>query len=128
MLSILPWSSEFRRLLLHPGEMGLEGVEGLVPVPAVLLHPLGDLAERRRVDCVQSAGPLRPNDGEAAVPEHAQMLRDRRLRNPELPLHDTADVPRRALAADEEVENPTADRVAENVERVHVREYKMYFI
>src|SRR5215207_5440938 len=119
MLSILPWSSEFRRLLLHPGEMGLEGIEALVPVPAVLLHPLGDLAERRRVDRIQAAGPLRPNDGEAAVPEYPQMLRDRRLRNPKLPLHDCADLPRRALAADEEVENPTAHRVAENVEGVH---------
>ena len=47
------------------------------------------------------------------------MLRDGRLRDPELGLDDGRDRPGRELAIGEELEDPPSDRVAQDVERVH---------
>ena len=47
------------------------------------------------------------------------MLRDGRLRDPELGLDDGGDRPGGQLAIGEQLEDPAPDRVAEDVERVH---------
>ena len=49
------------------------------------------------------------------------MLRDGRLRDPELGLDDGGDRPRAQLAVGEQLEDPPPDRVAEDIERVHGR-------
>ena len=47
------------------------------------------------------------------------MLRDGRLRDAEFGLDDRGDRARGQLTVSEELEDPPADRVAEDVERVH---------
>ena len=100
-------------------QLGRERVEALVPEPAEVVEPLVDLSERRRVDRVEPAGAVGPDRREAAVAEDLEVLRDGRLRDAELGLDDRGDRPRRQLALGEELEDPPADRVAEDVERVH---------
>ena len=47
------------------------------------------------------------------------MLRNGRLRDPELGLDDRGDRPGGQLPVGEQLEDPASDRVAEDVERVH---------
>jgi len=47
------------------------------------------------------------------------MLRDGRLRDPELPLNGRADRAGGQLTLGKELENPAAYRIAEHIERVH---------
>ena len=84
------------------------------------MKPAVELLERRGVDRVQPARADRSHGREPAVPEHLQVLRDSRLRDAELRLHDRGDVPRGDLAIGEELEDPASDRVTEDVERVHL--------
>lgn len=53
------------------------------------------------------------------LPQHAQMLRDPRLGNPELRLDDGGDRTGGLLTLGEQLQDPAPHRVAENVERVH---------
>jgi hypothetical protein len=48
------------------------------------------------------------------------VLRHGGLRDAELALHDLAELARAALAAGEKLEQASADRVSQNIERVHV--------
>ena len=48
------------------------------------------------------------------------MLRDGRLRDPELGLDDGGERPRGQLPVGEQLEDPPPDRVAQDIERVHV--------
>ena len=94
-----------------------------------MVEPVVELAERRRVDRVQPARALGPDGREPAVPQDLEVLRHGRLRDPELGLDDGRDRPRGQLAVGEQLEDPAADRVAEDVERVHGRRiYKVRLI
>lgn len=48
------------------------------------------------------------------------MLRDARLRDPELLLHHRTDLTGRPLAINKQLEDPSADRITENIEGVHL--------
>ena len=106
-------------LALAARELGRERVEPLVPEPAEVVEPVVELVERRRVDGVQPARALRPDRREPAVAQDLEVLRDGRLRDPELGLDDRRDRARGQLAVGEQLEDPAADRVSEDVERVH---------
>ena len=106
-------------LALAAGELGRERVEPLVPEPAEGVEPVVELVERRRVDGVEPPRAVRPDRREAAVAQDLEVLRDGRLRDAELGLDDRGDRPRGQLAVGEQLEDPAADRVAEDVERVH---------
>jgi len=100
-------------------ELGAEGVQALVPEAAVALEPAINLFEGRRVDGVQAPGTFRAHGGEAVLAQDTQMLRHARLGDAELSLHDRRDRTRGLLAIGEELEDAPADRVAEDVERMH---------
>ena len=51
--------------------------------------------------------------------QHAQVLRHGGLRDAELALDDVADLARALLAVGEQLEDAPADRIPEDVERVH---------
>ena len=106
-------------LPLAARELRGERVEALLPEPPELLEPRIDLVERRRVDGVEPPGAIRPDRREPAVAQDLEVLRDRRLRDPELGLDDGGDRPGGVLAFGEELQDPPPDRVAEDVERVH---------
>jgi hypothetical protein len=86
------------------------------------VEPRIDLLERRRVHGVQAACAVRSDAREAAVAQDPEVLRDRRLADPELRLDDVGDGAGRALAVGEELKDPSSYRVAQDVERVHRRE------
>ena len=106
-------------LALAAGELRRERVEALLPERAEVVEPVLDLAERRRVDGVEPPGALGPDRREPAVAQDLEVLRDGRLRDPELRLDDRGDRPGGQLAVGEQLEDPPPDRVAEDVERVH---------
>ena len=108
---------------LAAGELGLERVEALPPERAEVREPVVELTERRGVDGVEPAGTLGPDGREPAVPQDLEVLRHGRLRDPELGLDHRGDGPRGQLAIGEQLEDPPADRVSEDVERVHVPRY-----
>ena len=111
-----------------PGEFGGERIHPLVPEPAEVVHPVVELAERRGIDRVEPARALRADGGEAALAQDLQVLRDGRLRDPELRLDDRRDRARRDLAIGEQLEDPAPNGVAQDVERVHgpILEYATY--
>ena len=113
------WLAREAALALAAGELGRERVEALLPEPAEVVEPVVDLLERRRVDRVEPARALGPDGREPAVAQDLEVLRDGRLRDPELRLDDVADRAGRQLAVGEELEDPPPDRVAQDVERVH---------
>ena len=104
-------------------ELGRERVEALVPEPAEVVEPVVELAERRGVDGVQPAGALGPDGREPALAQDLEVLRHGGLRDPELGLDDRRDRPGRQLAIGEQFEDPAADGVSEDVERVHRPRY-----
>ena len=70
-------------------------------------------------DGVQAARALWPNRCEAVVPQHLEVLGYGRLRDAELVLDHRAERAGGVLAAPEQLQDATADRIAEYVERVH---------
>ena len=77
------------------------------------------LAERFGVDGIEPSCALRADGREPAVTEDLEVLGHRRLRDPELGLDDGRDRPRGQLAIGEQLEDPSPDRVSQDVERVH---------
>lgn len=102
-----------------PAQLGGERVEPLGPEPAELGHPRVDLLQRRGVDGIQPPGALSPHSGEPAVAEHLEVLRDGGVRDAELRGDGRRQLARGALTVREQLEQPAADRVAEDVEGVH---------
>ena len=105
---------------LAAGQLGREGVEPLIPEPAEMVEPAIQLVERCRVDGIEPPGSCRPDRGEPAVTQHLEMLRHGRLGDPEFGLDDDGDLPGGQLPIGEELQDPASDRVAEDIERVHV--------
>ena len=115
-------------LALATRELGRERVEALVPEPPEVVEPVVELAHRCGVDRVQPAGAFGPDRRKPAVAEDLEVLRDRRLRDAELRLDDLRDRARGALAVGEELEDPAADGVTQDVERVHAGNIKSMLI
>ena len=82
-------------------------------------QPGVDAAQRRGVEPVVAAGAVGAHADEPGIPEDPQVLRHGGLGDPELVLHDPRDRARRQLVVDEELQDATSHRVAEDVEGVH---------
>ena len=89
------------------------------PVPAEPVEPGVGCLQPDRINGVEPARALGPNSGEARLPQHAQMLGNRRLGDPELGLHHLTDRPGGKLTFGEQFEDPPPDGFAEDVERMH---------
>ena len=100
-------------------ELGAQRVEVRLPEAAERVEPRVGGRERIRVDRVEPTRAVGAHGGEARLAQHAEVLRDRGLRDAELALDDFADLARAALAVGEQLEDAPADRVSEDVERVH---------
>jgi len=104
-----------------PRELDGQSVEVMLPVAPEWLEPRIDLAQWRRLDRVEPARPLGAHRREAGLSQHAQVLRHPGLRDPEVGLDDLADRAGGLLSVGQELEDPSPDRIAQNVERVHVQ-------
>jgi hypothetical protein len=91
-----------------------------------VVKPDVDLLQRRRVDLVKPSGAVRADGCEPGLPQHPQVLRHRRLRDPELPLDDPGDRAGGLLAVGEQLQYPASHRVAEHVERLHATRVSLY--
>src|SRR6187431_3613122 len=80
------------------GEFGSERVEARLPEPSERVEPGIGGREGRRVDGVQPPCAVGADGREPRLAQHTQMLRDRRLRDLELPLNHLADLARTELA------------------------------
>ena len=98
------------------------------PKPTKCIQPLVDIAQRSTIHRVQPPLAIRPHRGEAVVPQHFQMLGYRRLGDRELRLDGGTDGPCRLLAVGEQFENAPPDRIAEDVECVHIPKIKLLLI
>ena len=101
------------------GELRAECVEPLCPEVPERLQPPVDVLQRSGLDRVQATGALGSDPGEAVLTEHAQVLRHGRLRDAELRTDDSHDVAGSLLLHEDQLENAPADRITEDIERVH---------
>ena len=91
----------------------------MAPEPSEVVEPVVKLVERCGVDRIEAAGPFGPDARKPALTEDLQVLRNGRLRYPELCLDDRGDRPGRQLAIGEQLQNPASDGVSDDVECVH---------
>jgi hypothetical protein len=70
-------------------------------------------------DRVQPPRPVLADDREAVLAQHFQVLGHRGLRDAELGPDHLGHRARRPLAVGQQLEDPAADRITEDVERVH---------
>src|SRR5262249_18473441 len=93
-----------------------EGVQALLPKSAKLVDPIVNLLERLGMNGIESPGAVDADLDEPALAKCAQMLRNTRLSDAELFLDDLGETTRGAFTPNQELENPTAHRIAEDVE------------
>ena len=91
-------------------------------------EPLVDIPQSCSVDGIQPSLAFRAHRRETIVPQHFQVLRYRRLADVELRLDGGADGARGQFAVGEQFEDAPADRVAEDVKRVHHTDIKRYYL
>jgi hypothetical protein len=101
-----------------PFSLGI-GVQVRRPGPAELVEPGVDAAQRLVRYRVEAARAVRPYRGETVVPQHLEVLGDGRLGDAELALDHLAQRAGGELAVPEQLQDATAHRIAEYVERVH---------
>src|SRR5262245_56888350 len=65
-------------LLLHPAQVLIEPVEALLPEPAVVLHPAGDLLQRPGDEPARSPLGVAAAGDQAGRLQHLEVLGDRR--------------------------------------------------
>jgi hypothetical protein len=104
---------------LAPRKLGGKRIQWLCPEPPIPVQPRVDLLQRRWIDGVEAAGAIRSHSRESTVAQHPEMLRHRRLGDPELGLHDGADLAGRLLAVCEQFQDPAPHRITEDIERMH---------
>jgi hypothetical protein len=100
-------------------QLGRERVESRLPEPAVRPQPVVELAQRRGINGVEATIPVGADGGEPVRSKHPEVPGDRRLADAELSLDHRADRACHLLPVDEDVEDAAADRIAEDIERVH---------
>ena len=107
------------------GYLGGERVQVRGPERAELVEPGVDVAQRLRVYGVKPTGTLGAHSREPRLAQDAEVLGHRGLGDPELGSDGLGDRARRLLTAREQLENASADGIAEDVERVHKSEHIM---
>ncbi len=101
-------------------EVTLEQVEPVGPVAAVGREPAIDLGQRRRIEPVPAPLRVDPHPHEPGLAQHAQVLGDAGLAQPEL-AHQLA---HGALALAQQIEDPPPARIGEHIEDGgHDRQY-----
>ena len=103
-----------------PRHLGGQRLESRHPHPPEPAEPCVELAQRLAFHGVEASGAVGAHRGEAAVAQHLQVLRHRRLGDAELALDHLDDAARRRFAVGEQLEDAPAHRVAQDVEGVHV--------
>src|SRR3954453_21299 len=91
------------------------------PERAEAVEPRVDVLERVGVHGVEAAGAVPAPGREPGLAQDAEVLEDRGLGDAELRADDAGDRARRLLAGGEQLEDPAADGIAEDVEGVHRR-------
>src|SRR5690606_22453174 len=104
---------------LAAGDLGGERVEPDLPEAAEALDPLVDLLERGYIDGIDATRPFTAHVRKAALAQHLEVLRHRRLADAEFGLDHLDDLARRVLAFRQQFENAAANGIAEDVEGVH---------
>ncbi len=95
--------------------MPLEVVEVPGPQASIWRKPLVHRPQRLGANAVEPLLGLRPHINQAGLSQHAQVLRHRRLAQLEL----ADELAHGALAGTEEVENASAVRLSDDLERGH---------
>lgn len=89
------------------------------PGVAKRADPGVDIREGRRIESIKPPLAIDSNAYEAVVPQHLEMLRNARLRNPELALDGLNERTGRVFARANHLQDSPPHRVAENIECVH---------
>ena len=100
-------------------DLGAERIErwgGTWPQPG---EPVLEFGQGPGIQFVQAPVSVTVNHSEMVVPQYFQVLRDSRLRDPELTADDVAEISGRPQALREHFEYPAADRIRQNLEPVH---------
>src|SRR5262249_20040101 len=79
----------------------------------------GDVLQGSGGHRVQTTGAVGAHGGEPGLPQHAQVLGDRRLGDPELSADDHGDRTGGLLAVNQQFQDAAPDWVAQDIERVH---------
>lgn len=98
---------------------GTETVPTLLPAGPKLIQPEGRLTQGLTSDGIEPTGSLRPDRREAGLPEHAQMLGDSGLADPEFMLDHRADRARGLFAGGEQLQYSAPYRIAQDIEGLH---------
>jgi len=94
-------------------------VSGLAPEAATAVEPDVDLLQGSGVGRIETTSALSPDDGEATLPEHAQVLRHPGLRDAELALDGRGEDTGGLLTVCQQLEDPTTHWISEDLECVH---------
>src|SRR5687768_14442005 len=101
--------------LLAARDLGRERLELVIPEPPERIEPFLDLLERAGVERIEPAARLSADLGEAAVAQHAQVLRDGGLADPELRGDHLDHRARGLLPRGEQLQDPSSHRITEDV-------------
>src|SRR5688500_3388882 len=91
----------------------------MIPEVSESVQPRIDLRQWVGLDGVDAPCPVSAHGREPAFAKHFQLLRDRRLRDRELPGDHLYDFARRVLTLGEQLEDSTTHRIAEDFEGMH---------
>src|SRR6478752_4576655 len=89
------------------------------PEPAESTDPFVDIAEAAAVDGIHASLGVGAYRSEAVLAQHLQVLRHRGLRDRELVADRRADGASGQFAVGQQFQDPSTDRIAQDVERVH---------
>jgi hypothetical protein len=109
----------FRLSALSARNLGAQRIETLGPEAAEVFEPLIDRVQRLGVDRVNASSPIGPNRREPVLAQHPEVLGHGGLTDPELRADLVDELAGRAFSVGEQLEQPAAHRIAEDIEGVH---------
>src|SRR5262249_44832412 len=121
-LSPLPSPSGHRcatPLPFAPRDLCRERVQLRLPKTPELADPGIHRLKSRNIHRIEPSLRLRPDPGEAALPQDLEVLRHRRLRNPELASYRRYHLPRGHFPPAKQFEDTAAHRIGQDVKDVH---------
>lgn len=109
-----------RSLAAAAGDLGGEGVEPLPPERAVPFDGVVELVDRAGFQPVHTRRPTRCSGREPGLAQDPEVSGDRGLGDAELSGDDVRQCAGGVVVLGEELDQPSTDRVTEDVECVHV--------
>lgn len=106
-------------LALASGQFSPQGIQSRTPELLERTEPVAGLPGALGVHRVESARALGTHGGEAVITKDLQLLRDRRLADPEFGLHLGADLSGAEFAPGQHLEDAAPDGVTQDIESVH---------